>query len=60
MFKLDLSKLRVSLKRAHALLLVELAGSAAVLVAIAHYNWPAALGVGGLGAILAAERQPHE
>jgi hypothetical protein len=43
--------------KARAYLAVELAGSAAILIAIAHYNWPAALATGGLAAIVAVERQ---
>lgn len=61
MFKLNLPKIRSSVAaqftKARAYLAVELAGGAAILTAIAHYNWPAALAVGGLTAIFAVERQ---
>lgn len=62
MFKLDFPTMRSRIARqftrARAFLAVELAGGAAILVAIAHYNWPAALAVGGVAAIVAVERQP--
>ena len=63
MFKLhiDLTKMRkttdAQFTKARAYLAVELAGSAAILAAIAHYNWPAALATGGIAAIVAVERQ---
>lgn len=57
MFKLPKLRLKGRIKRAHILFTVELGGIASVLTAIGHYNWPAALAVGGLGAILAVERQ---
>lgn len=63
MFKLDFPKIQkvtaAQFTRARAYLTVELAGGAAILAAIAHYNWPAALGVGGLAAIVAIERQTN-
>lgn len=62
MFKLDLkaiaTKARAQFTKARAFFTVELAGGAAILAGIAHYNWPAALAVGGLAAIVAVERQP--
>lgn len=62
MFKLDLkaiaTKARAQFTKARTFFTVELAGGAAILAGIAHYNWPAALAVGGLAAIVAVERQP--
>jgi len=61
MFRLDIAKIRktalAQFTKARAYVAVELAGSAAILAAIAHYNWPAALAVGGVAAIVAVERQ---
>ena len=37
---------------------IELAACAAVLVGVAHYSHPAAWILGGVGTILAIERQP--
>lgn len=62
MFRLDFKAIRnktvARLTKAHGFLVVELAGGAAILAAIAHYNWPAALAAGGLAAVVAIERQP--
>jgi hypothetical protein len=62
MFRLDFKAIRskavAQFTKARALVAVELTGGAAVLAGIAHYNWPAALAVGGLAAIVAVERQP--
>jgi hypothetical protein len=62
-FKLDFkairSKTAAKFTRKRNLFMVELAGGAAVLAGIAHYNWPAALAAGGLAAIVAVERQPN-
>lgn len=55
--KITLKSLVGWYERKHGLLAVELAGCAAVLVALAHYSWPGALALGGIGAVFAAERQ---
>lgn len=47
----------VAQKKSGRLLLLQCAGALSVLVGISFYSIPAALIVGGLGAILAAERQ---
>lgn len=61
LFRVDVQEARrgfvAQFTKARAYLATELAGSAAILVAIAYYNWPAALAVGGLAAIVAVERQ---
>lgn len=47
----------VLFRRRVGIFLVEVAGCAAILDGIAHYSHPAAFIVGGVGAVLAMERQ---